>query len=210
LQVLVVRIYSNLRDTEEAKIDMTKIHTLTVGSMNDESFRPFGELWHATDRNSDHRVIYPTLYSHDNQSTVQVIWQPESGHRFTQLERHFGVTQSFVQLSGGVSIVCVAAPTDIDNLHDIPSPADVHAFLIDPAIGYCFRRGTWHSLDRYILDGEGATFLILNSNPNPTQMVNYQTGHGFFSKDLDVDKNPQILKYKNIYNIEFAIEMELK
>ena len=185
---------------------MTKIHALTVESMNEENFEPFGELWYVTDKASDHRIISATSYSHDGQSTVQLIWQPEGSLRFNQLERHFGVTQSFVQLSGGASIVCVAVPTDPDNLYDIPSPEGVRAFLIDPAIGYCFRRGTWHSLDRYILDQDGATFLILNSNPNPTQMVNYQTGSGFFSTDLDVDQNPQILKYKNISDIEFEIE----
>ena len=189
---------------------MTKIHALTVELMNEKSFKPFGELWHATDKDPDYRIISPTSYRHDGQSTVQVIWQPESGLIFNQLERHFGVTQSFIQLSGGTSIVCVAAPTDLGNLHDIPSPEDVHAFLINPTIGYCFRRGTWHSLDRYILDHDGATFLILNSNPNPTQMVNYQTGHGFFSKDLDVDQNPQILKYKNISDIDFEIEVVFK
>ena len=114
--------------------------------------------------------------------------------------------KSFVQLSGGPSIVCVAAPTDPDDLYDIPSPEDVRAFLIDSSLGYSFRRGTWHSLDRYIQNGVGSTFLILNSSPNPTQLVNYQTGNGFLSKDLDVDNNPRALKHKNISEIEFKIE----
>ena len=185
---------------------MTQIHMLTVEPMTEDSFKPFGEVWSAPQKPSDRRILFPTSYSHDGQSTVHVIWQPQDGLKFDQLERHFGVTQSFVQLSGGTSVVCVAAPTDPDNLYDIPSPEDVRAFLIDPSVGFSFRRGTWHSLDRYILNDVGATFLILNSNPNPTQLVNYQTGQGFLSKDLDVDHNPKVLKYNNISEIEFEIE----
>ena len=187
---------------------MTKIHALTVESMNEENFEPFGELWYVTDKASDHRIISATSSSHDGQSTVQLIWQPEGSLRFNQLERHFGVTQSFVQLSGGSAVVCAAAPTDPDNLHDIPLPGDVRAFLIDPSIGYSFNRGTRHSLNRHILDQNGATFLILNSNPNPTQVVNYQTGSGCLSRDLEVDQNPEILKYGNASGIEFEIKIE--
>ncbi|MBS60635.1 MAG: hypothetical protein CL606_04935 [Anaerolineaceae bacterium] len=185
---------------------MTKVYSLTVESMEEEQFKPFGELWYATKKSPKHRIISPTSYGHDGKSTVEVIWQPKSGLRFHQLERHFGVTQSFVQLSGGSSIVCVAPPTDPDDLYDIPTPEDVRAFLIDASVGYSFRRGTWHSLDRYIQNDVGATFLILNSSPNPTQLVNYRTGTGFISKDLGIDSNPRILKYNNMSTIEFKIE----
>ena len=103
-------------------------------------------------------------------------------------------------------MVCAAPPTDPDDLDDIPAPDAVRAFLIDPGVGYSFRRGTWHSLNRHILDRNGATFLILNSDPNPTQMVNYQTGTGFLSKDLDVDPDPKVLEYSHLCGIEFEIE----
>ena len=185
---------------------MTQIHMLPVEPMTEESFKPFGEVWSAPQKPADRRILFPTSYSHDGQSTVHVIWQPLSGLKFDQLERHFGVTQSFVQLSGGSAVVCAATPTDPDNLHDIPSPEDVHAFLINLDIGYSFKRGTWHSLNRHILDQDGATFLILNSNPNPTQVVNYQTGTGYLSKDLDVDQNPEILSNANMSGIEFEIQ----
>ncbi|HIN16850.1 MAG TPA: hypothetical protein EYM68_02950 [Gammaproteobacteria bacterium] len=187
---------------------MTRIHTLIIEPMSEESFEPFGELWCASKKPSDRRILSPTSYSHDGQSTVHVIWQPQGGLKFDQLERHFGVTQSFVQLSGGAAVVCAAAPTDPDNLHHIPPPEAVRAFLIDPSTGYSFKRGTWHSLNRHILDHHGATFLILNSNPNPTQMVNYQTGSGCLSRDLDVDQNPEILKYGNASGIVFEIKIE--
>ena len=131
---------------------MTQIYILPVEPMTEESFKPFGEVWAAPQKPADRRILFPTSYSHDGQSTVHVIWQPLGGLKFNQLERHFGVTQSFVQLSGGSAVVCAATPTDPANLHDIPSPEDVRAFLINPSIGYSFKRGTWHSLNRHILD----------------------------------------------------------
>jgi len=84
---------------------MAKIHTLTVEPMTENSFKPFGEVWSASEKPSDRRILFPTSYSHDGQSTVHVIWQPQGGLKFDQLERHFGVTQSFVQLSGGSAVV---------------------------------------------------------------------------------------------------------
>ena len=43
---------------------------------------------------------------------------------FSELERHFGVNQSFIQLSGSPAVVAVAAPTDSDPL-SIPEPHEV-------------------------------------------------------------------------------------
>jgi hypothetical protein len=37
-------------------------------------------------------------------------------------------------------------------------------------------------------------------------MVNYQTGRGFLSRDLEVDQDPKALEYTNVSGIEFEIE----
>ena len=58
---------------------MPHIHPLPVEAMTEESFEPFGELWHAEEKPSDRRILSPTSYSHDGRSTVHVIWQPEGG-----------------------------------------------------------------------------------------------------------------------------------
>ena len=115
---------------------------------------------------------------------------PGPGRRFSRLERHFGVTQTFFQLSGSPSVVCAAPPTDLHDPNAIPRPEDVRAFLIDPGKGFFFARGTWHSLDRYVLAPPGATFVILNVDPNPTQIVDYSDGTSLQSADLDVDSAP--------------------
>ena len=43
-----------------------------------------------------------------------------SGMRFTWLERHFGVTQTFVPLGAVPALVAVAAPTDPEDPEAIP------------------------------------------------------------------------------------------
>ena len=142
--------------------------------MTAEAFAPCGVLLDARERPQDRRQFFPIDFQSDGKTTVHVIWQPHAGKCFAKLERHFGVTQSFVQLSGFPAVACAAAPTDMHDPQAIPAPEHLHAFLIDPAKGFTFHRGTWHSLDRFVLAPPGETFLIVNTGPNPTQVVDYQ------------------------------------
>lgn len=154
---------------------MSKIHKLTVEPMTAESFRPFGEVMEAKAKPAETRQFFPVAFDIEGRTTVDVIWQPFAGRKFTELERHFNVTQAFIPLDGPPSVVAVAAPTGPD---EIPAPEDVRAFLIDPAKGYAYKTGTWHSLDRYILSPPGASFVILNVDPNPTEVVDYEKRFG--------------------------------
>ena len=186
---------------------MSTIYTLPIAPMTKESFAPFGELWNPDERPSERRIISRTDYEHDGQTTVGVIWQPYETLSFNELERHFGVSQSFVQLSGPPSIVCAAPATDPDDPFDVPNPSDVRAFLIDPNSGWCFKRGVWHSLNRHVLAPPGATYIIINSKPNPTQVVNYETSTGYLSRDLGGDKTPRTLDYKGRFGGVFQISL---
>ena len=165
-----------------------KVHKLKIELMTAESFRPFGEV---IERPPDARAaeadeaprerpirFYPIETIVDGKPVLRVIWQPIEDLRFTQLERHFNVTQSFVPLKGPLSVVAVAAPTDPDDPEDVPRPEDVHAFLIDGTKGWAYKVGTWHSLDRYILSPPGASFLMLNVSPNPSEVVDYDKKFG--------------------------------
>jgi len=157
---------------------MPRIHTLKVEPMTAESFRPFGEVIEAKDRPAHERRFFPFPFEIDGRTTVEVIWQPFQGRQFGDLERHFAITQTFIPLGGAPSVVAVAAPTDLDDPEAIPEPDDVHAFAIDPDKGFVYKTGTWHSLNRYILEPPGASFVILNVDPNPTQEVDYETRFG--------------------------------
>ena len=156
----------------------SRVHKLKIELMTAEAFRPFGEVWEAKARPSDRREFFPMNFEINGKTTVNVIWQPYQGMTFTQLERHFNVTQSFVPLEGSLSVVAVAAPTNPDDPNDIPRPEDVRAFLIDGSKGFGYKTGTWHSLNRYVLSPPGASFIILNVEPNPSEVVDYNEKFG--------------------------------
>ena len=131
-----------------------------------------------------------------------MIWQPHEGLTFSQLERHFAVTQTFIQLSGPPAVVAVAEPTDLDDPEAAPDPSDVHAFLIDPAKGFSLKRGTWHSLNRYILAPPGSTFVTMNSRPNPhPDCGTMRRTTASPIRDLRSDKNPTKVDFKGKYGV---------
>lgn len=173
--------------------------------MTAEAFAPFGEVWEAAEQPADRRLLTPTGYRHDGRTTVNVIWQPQAALDFHVLERHFGVTQSFVQLSGAPAAVCVAPASASDDPSDVPDPASVRCFAIEPAKGWSFHRGTWHSLNRFLLGPPGATFVILNSDPNPTQMVDYERGRALIYSDLGADRDPETQELDAIPRVRFTV-----
>ena len=160
--------------------------------MTAESFAPYGEVFGLADRGPE-RIMTATGFRHEGRVTVSTIWNPAGGHEFSRLERHFAVTQGFVQLSGAPAVVCVAPPTALDDPSAVPKPGDVVGFLIDPAQGYLLHRGTWHALDRCVLAPAGASFLIINSDPNPTQMIDLASGENHMHDDLGGAPPPQAL-----------------
>ena len=175
--------------------------------MTAETFGPYGALMDAKERPKDHRAFFPIDFQVDGRTTLNVIWQPQQGIRFTQLERHFGVTQGFVQMSGAPAVVCAAAPTDLNDPQAIPEPDQIHAFLINPDTGYMFHRGTWHSLNRLLLAPPGGSFLILNTDPNPTQIVDYEDNCSMTYPDLETQENPVTVELKQKYDITFELTL---
>ena len=160
-----------------------KIHRLQIEPMTAESFAPYGEVLEPKERPATGRRFFPLDFRIRGRARVDVIWQPFEGRRFRLLERHFAVTQAFVPLEGSPAVVAVAPPTDPEDRDAIPKPEEVRAFLIDPGKGYMYRTGTWHSLDRYLLAPPGASFVILNVDPNPTQVVDYGE---FFGVEFEI------------------------
>ena len=186
---------------------MPKTHKLKVEPMTAESFAPFGELIDIKDRPSDERIIAPLGYRAEGRTTLAALWQPFQGRTFWQLERHFGVTQSFIQLGGSPAVVAVAAPTDPDDQLAVPEPDQVRAFLIDPEKGYSFSVGTWHSLHRYVLAPPGATFAVINSDPNPSEIVDFKDNYSISYKDLDSDKNPVRVDLAKKFGLVFDLSL---
>jgi len=160
-------------------VSASKVCRLKIEPLTPEAFAPFGVLLDARERPADRwKLTYDEDFSVVGRAKVGVIWEPFAGLTFTRLERHFNVTQAFVPMSGSLSVVAVAAPTDPGNADAIPKPKQVRAFLIDGSMGFRYHVGTWHSLSRFILHPPGATYVIINVDPNPTQVVDYAERSG--------------------------------
>ena len=156
-----------------------RIQRLTIEPLTSQSFKPFGVLWDVPRRPASRRTLtYDNGFEAMGKAVIGLIWQPYAGLRFAQLERHFNVTQGFIPISGALAVVAVAAPTDPDDPEAVPAPDQVRAFLIDGTVGFRYKVGTWHSLERFVLHPPGATFAIVNVEPNPTQVVDYREEAG--------------------------------
>ena len=178
---------------------------LKIEPMTEESFSPYGEVWDAREHPSDHRQFFPVSYHPEGKPTAAVFWQPYQTLTFTKLERHFHATHVFIPVSGSLAAVAVAPATDENDPTAIPDPSDVRAFLIDGTKSFCYKRATWHSLDRYILHPPGTTIVMFNDSPNPTQTVDYMEGFSLTHRDLTTDVNPTRLELKNATGLTFEI-----
>ena len=104
-------------------------------------------------------------------------------------------------------MVAVAAPTDPDDQLAVPRPDQVRAFLIDPEKGYSFSVGTWHSLHRYVLAPPGATFAVINSDPNPSQIVDFKDNYSLAFTDLGTDVKPVRLNLADKFDLVFELSL---
>ena len=185
---------------------MGKAYSLKVEPMTEESFEPFGELIDPQERPADRRMILPLGFYAEGRTTLSSIWQPCEGLTFSEMERHFGVTQTFFQLSGAPTVVAAAVPTNPDPMA-IPEPDQIRAFLIDPSKGYSFKVGTWHSVKRFVLAPPGATLAVINSDPNPSQVVDYQENLSLTYSDLATDQNPRRDDLGDRFGIVFELTL---
>ena len=168
---------------------MSRIVRIGVQPMTEEAFRPFGELLHVQDRAPDFNGItsvgWKAAFAVDGPPVMMLLSSRPEGLRFTRLERHFGVTQTFIPLGQVPSVVAVAAPTDPDDPEAIPAPEDVRGFLIDGSAGYLFKRGTWHSLDRFPLVPEPAQIVIISGLPTQTELETAPQSEWRLTQDVD-------------------------
>ena len=68
---------------------------------------------------------------------------------FSEMERHFNVTQSFIPLGGSPSVMVVAPPSERKGTGGRPRPDAVRAFYVDGSQGVLLWKGTWHALTRF-------------------------------------------------------------
>ncbi len=153
---------------------MGQIVNVKAELMTEESFRPFGALLAPRADEADFHGLrsegWKTPFEIDGSPLCMTLVSRFGGMRFSWLERHFGVTQSFVPLGSVPALVAVAAPTDPEDPVATPAPEDVRAFVVDGSCGYVLKRGTWHSLDRYPLYPAEFRIVIISSQETQVEL----------------------------------------
>lgn len=168
---------------------MAVVHELRVEPLTEEAFAPFGQLVAAKARPPDFRTESGTegweVDFHAGRPLVMLLRTPYQPLRFAKLERHFGVTQTFLPLGGAPAVVAVAPPSS--DRTAIPAPADVRAFLLDGSQGYALARGTWHSLDRFPLRPPDTRWVILTDHETQQDLLAAYSGRGGWELTQEVD-----------------------
>ncbi len=160
--------------------------TIAVEAATAEAFAPFGELVVPPSGPPVFKGIqassWPTGFHCAD--AVQVMftrfgWQEPS---FSKLERHRGVTQTFVALVPRRFVMVVAARTEGDSW---PAPGQVRAFMVPPGSAVIIGDEVWHALDRFLLEPEPLDCLMLTSSGVQAELEG-QYRHGTSPTRTDV------------------------
>ncbi len=167
---------------------MDRVVQIRVEPLTEEAFRPFGELISPSDRPPDFQGVnsagWKASFEVDGPPLVMLLTSRSEGLHFTRLERHFGVTQTFIPLGQVPAVVAVAASTAADP-DLIPAVEEVRGFLIDGSTGYVLKRGTWHSLDRYPLTDQASQIVIISGQRTQDEIENAPRDQWRLTQDVD-------------------------
>jgi ureidoglycolate lyase len=165
---------------------MTRVVPVKVELLTAEAFAPFGEVMSAESREPDFHglssVGWKLPFSATAEPLIMTLSSRYTGMRFTKLERHLNVTQTFIPLGRVPSVIAVAAPTAGDR---IPEPEDVHAFILDGTAGYSLKKGAWHTLDRYPLYPPSAEIVIISSRDTQQELETAPRGTWRLTNEVD-------------------------
>lgn len=171
------------------------VHTIVPQPVTAAAFAPFGEVISV-----DETPLLPiNLYGGKNGVHGPVVLQVDDTPEFMYfrvgyrggdiryMERHTGMTQTFIPL-GGVPYVSVVAAPDAPLEDGFPAFDAIHAFLVPGDVVLNLHRGTWHEPPFPTQDGQ--KFLI-TSQPEVTKGLQTTVDENGEVHLLDVDKrNP--------------------
>jgi ureidoglycolate lyase len=181
---------------------VSAVHEVRVEPLTEEAFAPFGQVISAKAHTPDFKTDSGTegwaVDFRSGRPLVMLLRTVYQGLRFTKLERHFNVTQSFLPLGGAPAVVAVAPPSD--ERARVPAPAEVRAFLLDGSQGYAMKRGTWHSLDRFPLYPPDTRWVILTDHETQEDLLAAYRGEGGFTLSQEVD-------YRERFDLTFALTL---
>lgn len=168
---------------------MSLVHQVKIEPLTDEAFAPFGEVISAKERPPDFETGSGTqgwaVDFSSGRPLIMLLKTRFQGLRFSKLERHFNVTQTFLPLGGSPAVVAVAPPST--DRTAIPAPAAVRAFLLDGAQGYVLGHGTWHSLDRFPLYPPDTRWVIITDRETQEDLLAAYRGQGGWALTQEAD-----------------------
>jgi ureidoglycolate hydrolase len=181
---------------------MATVHEVEVEPLTEDAFAPFGQIISAKARPPDFRTESGTegwaVDFRSGRPLLMLLRTPYQGLRFSKLERHFGLTQTFLPLGGSPAVVAVAAPSP--DRSAVPAPAEVRAFLLDGTKGYALGRGTWHSLDRFPLYAPDTRWVIITDHETQEDLLAAYGGRGGGQLTQEVD-------YRTRFDLTFALTL---
>ncbi len=144
---------------------MTEIVEIALEPLTAGAFAPYGQLITARDEppafDAPHLDAWRMDFAVDGEIELMYVRYIHQDMRWTTMERHFNVTQSFMALGGAASVMVVADPTDESDRSALPRPETMRAFLVDGARGVMLWRGTWHALTRFPVPATGGAFAMI-------------------------------------------------
>lgn len=168
---------------------MPSVHDLRIEPLTEQAFAPFGQIISLKDRMPDFRTASGTegwqVDFRSGRPLLMVLRTPYQPWRFSKLERHFELTQTFLPLGGSPAAVVVAPPSS--DRTAIPDPSEVRAFLLDGTMGYVLAAGTWHSLDRYPLYPPDTRWVIITDHETQQDLLTAYSGTGGWALTQEAD-----------------------
>lgn len=168
---------------------MLLLHQVKIEPLTDEAFAPFGQLISAKDRPPDFETESGTqgwaVDFSSGRPLIMLLKTRYQGLRFSKLERHFNLTQTFLPLGGSPAVVAVAPPSTDRTAS--PAPAEVRAFLLDGTKGYVLAHGTWHSLDRFPLYPPETRWVIITDRETQDDLLAAYRGQGGWTLTQEAD-----------------------
>ena len=144
---------------------MTSIVEVSLEPLSPTAFAPFGEVVGPSTAKTvslgPDFQLWRTSFAVDGGIELMFSRYRHKPMRFHRMERHLNVTQSFLPLGGGQSVMVVAPPTDAQDPQAVPTPEDVRAFHQDGTRGVMLWKGTWHALDRFPVFPPYADFALI-------------------------------------------------
>jgi ureidoglycolate hydrolase len=181
-----------------------RVVRVSVKPATAESFAPFGQLVGLRDSQPDFHGSglrsWRLDYECKDSTELMFIWFDYVPMRFSKLERHFNVTQSFVPLNDAAMVMVVAPKTDPSNWEDLPAPESVQAFLIPGDRGVMMWKGVWHALNRFPVKAPGGGFALLTSRETQSEL----------ERQLKTGSQPQLTQavdYQTRFSVTFEVEM---